>query len=151
MALDLADAKRAGFANIGEAAAASGVTSKMIRYYESLGLLKEARRTVAGYRLYDAADIHRLRFVRRARDLGFSIDEIRQLLGLWQNRRRASAEVRRVAQLHIAELDQKIEELQGMRRTLERLVHDCHGDDRPDCPILDDLAGAAPATTEVRR
>jgi Cu(I)-responsive transcriptional regulator len=139
--LDLADAKRAGYANIGEAAADSGVTPKMIRYYESLGLLKEARRTSAGYRIYDAADIHRLRFVRRARDLGFSIDDIRQLLSLWQNRRRASGEVRRVAQHHIEELDRKIEELQGMRRTLEQLVHHCHGDERPDCPILDDLAG----------
>ncbi|HXW04670.1 MAG TPA: Cu(I)-responsive transcriptional regulator [Vicinamibacterales bacterium] len=148
LALELADARRAGYSNIGEAAAGSGVTPKMIRYYESLGLLKPAKRTTAGYRIYDPADVHVLRFVRRARDLGFSIDEIRQLLGLWQNRRRASAEVRKVAQRHIAELDQKIEELQGMRRTLEQLVHHCHGDERPECPILDDLAGVGGGSSE---
>jgi MerR family transcriptional regulator, copper efflux regulator len=139
--LDLADARRAGFYNIGEAAAASGVSAKMIRHYESLGLLREARRTVAGYRIYDAADIHTLRFVRRARDLGFSIREIEQLLGLWRNKRRSSAHVRRIAQQHITELESKIEELQSMRRALEHLVHHCHGDTRPECPILEDLAG----------
>ena len=138
--LDLSDARKAGFYNIGQAAAESGVTAKMIRHYEAVGLLKKARRTVAGYRLYDKGEVHNLRFIRRARDLGFSIAEIQQLLGLWQNRRRASADVRRIAQHHIAALDSKIAELQGMRRTLERLVHDCHGDQRPDCPILDDLA-----------
>jgi MerR family transcriptional regulator, copper efflux regulator len=141
--LELADARRAGFYNIGEAAKASGVSAKMIRYYESLGLLKEARRTSAGYRIYDGADIHTLRFVRRARDLGFSIEEIKRLLGLWQNRRRSSRDVRRVAQQHIADLDRKIEELRTVRRTLEQLVEHCHGDHRPDCPILDDLAGAS--------
>jgi Cu(I)-responsive transcriptional regulator len=145
--LELSEARRAGFYNIGEAARESGVSAKMIRYYESLGLLKEARRTSAGYRIYDDKDIHTLRFVRRARDLGFSIDEIEQLLGLWRNRRRSSADVRRVAQAHIADLDRKIEELQAMRRTLDRLVRHCHGDHRPDCPILDDLAGAS-ATDE---
>jgi MerR family transcriptional regulator, copper efflux regulator len=138
--LDQADAKRAGFYNIGEAANASGVSAKMICYYESLGLLTEARRTAAGYRIYDPNDIHTLRFVRRARDLGFSIKEIEQLLGLWRNRRRSSRDVRRVAQQRIDDLNRKIEELQGMRRTLEQLVRDCHGDHRPDCPILDDLA-----------
>jgi MerR family transcriptional regulator, copper efflux regulator len=138
--LELAEARRAGFYNIGQAAAESGVTAKMIRHYETVGLLKKARRTLAGYRLYDEADVHNLRFIRRARDLGFSIAEIQQLLGLWQNRRRASADVRRIAQGHIAALDLKIAELEGMRRTLEHLVHDCHGDERPDCPILDDLA-----------
>jgi MerR family copper efflux transcriptional regulator len=85
--------------------------------------------------------VHILRFVRRGRDLGFSVKEIERLLGLWQNRRRASADVRRIAQAHIGDLDRKIEELQSMRRTLEQLIHDCHGDNRPDCPILDDLAG----------
>jgi Cu(I)-responsive transcriptional regulator len=149
--LELGEARRAGYSNIGEAAASSGVTPKMIRYYESLGLLKEARRTSAGYRLYDESDVHRLRFVRRARDLGFSMDEIRQLLGLWQNRRRASADVRRVAEQHIGELDRKIEELQSMRRTLEQLVHHCHGDARPECPILDDLAGASSPAGENHR
>lgn len=137
--LELADARRAGFDNIGEAAKASGVSAKMIRHYEALGLLAEARRTQAGYRLYDQNDIHTLRFVRRARDLGFSIKAIEQLLGLWRNRRRSSADVRRVAQRHVAELNQKIGELLAMRRTLEQLVRRCHGDERPDCPILDDL------------
>lgn len=141
--LELAEARRAGFFNIGEAARESGVSSKKIRHYESLGLLKEAKRTYAGYRIYDANDVHTLRFVRRARDLGFSMKQIEQLLSLWQNRRRSSSDVRRVAQAHIAELDQKINELQAMRRTLVDLVHHCHGDHRPECPILDDLAGAA--------
>lgn len=138
--LDLADARRAGFFNIGEASKASGVSAKMIRHYESLALLKEARRTQAGYRIYDETDIHTLRFVRRARDLGFSIRDIGRLLDLWRNRRRSSADVHRVAVQHVVELNRKIDELQAMKRTLERLVHDCHGDERPDCPILDDLA-----------
>ena len=126
--------------NIGEAAKRSGVTAKMIRHYEALGLVKQARRTDSGYRVYDAPEVHTLRFIRRARDLGFSIKEIQHLVGLWQNRRRASADVRRIAQTHITALDAKIAELQAMRRTLEQLVHNCHGDHRPDCPILDDLA-----------
>lgn len=147
--LELSDARRAGFYNIGEAARHSGVSAKMIRYYESLGLLKAARRTAAGYRIYDDNDLHTLRFVRRARDLGFSIEEIEQLLGLWQNRRRSSADVRRVAQAHIADLNRKIDELQAMRRTLEQLVAHCHGDHRPECPILDDLAGASAAEGEL--
>src|SRR5688572_13362094 len=142
--LELADARRAGLLNIGDAARASGVSAKMIRHYESLGLLREARRTAAGYRVYDESDVHTLRFVRRARDLGFSMSDIERLLGLWQNRRRASADVRKVAQRHIADLDRKIAELQEMRRTLEHLVHHCRGDHRPECPILDDLA-AEPA------
>ena len=142
--LELADARRAGLLNIGDAARASGVSAKMIRHYESLGLLREARRTAAGYRVYDESDVHTLRFVRRARDLGFSMSDIERLLGLWQNRRRASADVRKVAQRHIADLDRKITELQEMRRTLEHLVHHCRGDHRPECPILDDLA-AEPA------
>ena len=141
--LELAEARRAGFFNIGEAARESGVSAKMIRHYESLGLLKQAKRTYAGYRIYDSNDVHTLRFVRRARDLGFSMKQIEQLLGLWQSRRRSSADVRRVAQSHIAELDEKIKELQAMRRTLEQLVQHCHGDHRPECPILDDLSGAA--------
>jgi MerR family copper efflux transcriptional regulator len=143
LTLELADARRSGFYNIGEASKASGVSAKMIRHYESLGLLAEARRTQAGYRIYDRNDLHTLRFVRRARDLGFSIRTIAQLLGLWRNRRRSSADVRRVAQRHITELDQKIDELQAMKRTLEQLVHACHGDHRPDCPILNDL-GSGP-------
>src|SRR6476659_4006703 len=141
-ALELADARRAGFLNIGQAARRSGVSAKMIRHYESQGLVKPARRTEAGYRIYDASDVHTLQFVRRARGLGFSMREIERLLGLWHNRRRSSGDVRRIAQRHIAELDQKIQELEAMRRTLQDLVHKCHGDHRPDCPILDDLAGA---------
>ena len=139
--LEMAEARRAGFFNIGHAARRSGVSAKMIRHYESLGLLKTVRRTDAGYRIYDASDVHTLQFIRRARDLGFSMKEIDQLLGLWQNRRRSSGDVRRIAQRHIADLDHKIQELQTMRRTLEDLVHRCHGDHRPDCPILEDLAG----------
>ena len=140
LGMELSRARQAGFYNIGEAAKRSGVSAKMIRHYESLRLLKPARRTESGYRIYDDNDLHTLRFVRRSRDLGFAMKEIQQLLGLWQNRRRASSEVRRIAQAHIRDLDEKIDELQAMRRTLERLVHDCHGDDRPECPILDDLA-----------
>ena len=143
--LELADARRAGLRNIGEASDASGVSAKMIRHYESLGLLKPAKRTAAGYRLYDASDVHTLRFVRRCRDLGFAMKEVERLLGLWQNRRRASADVRRVAAAHIAELDRKIAELQEMRRALDHLVHHCRGDERPECPILDDLARDADA------
>ena len=129
--------------NIGQAADASGVSAKMIRHYEAIGLMAKALRTDSGYRIYDGNDVHTLRFIRRGRALGFSMKEIGQLLGLWRNRRRASGDVRRVAQQHIAELDQKIAELQAMRRTLHQLVQHCHGDRRPECPILDDLAGAA--------
>lgn len=125
---------------IGEAAKASGVTAKMIRHYEALNLLKPATRTAAGYRIYDENEIHTLRFIRRARDLGFSIREIDALLALWHNRRRTSGDVRKLAAAHVAALDRKIEELQSMRRTLEQLIDHCHGDSRPDCPILDDLA-----------
>jgi len=125
------------------------VSAKMIRHYESQGLIRNARRTDAGYRLYDTADVHTLQFVRRARGLGFSMKEVAQLLGLWQNRRRSSGDVRRVAQRHINDLEQKIEELQGMKRTLEALVHRCHGDQRPECPILEDLAGIADAMDAV--
>ena len=141
--LDFADAKRAGFLNISEVAKDTGVSAKMIRHYESLGLLKPAKRTYAGYRLYEQKDVHLLRFIRRARDLGFGIKEVDRLLGLWQDRRRASADVRRVAQQHLAALDYKIAALESMRRTLQGLVENCHGDRRPDCPILDDLAQIA--------
>jgi Cu(I)-responsive transcriptional regulator len=139
---ELADARREGLLNIGEAAAASGVSAKMIRHYEEQGFVPRATRTAAGYRVYRDADVHMLRFIRRARDLGFSLAEIKTLLGLWGNRRRASADVKRLAMKHVAALDAKIAELQAMRRTLTDLAHHCHGDQRPDCPILDDLAGA---------
>ncbi|MCP5273087.1 MAG: Cu(I)-responsive transcriptional regulator [Burkholderiaceae bacterium] len=127
--------------NIGQAAQATGVTPKMIRHYESLGLLPAVARSDAGYRRYDERTLHTLRFIRRARDLGFSLDEIAQLLGLWADPKRASAEVRRLAQRHVADLDERIARMQAMRRSLQQLVQCCHGDDRPDCPILDDLAG----------
>ena len=142
---ELSDARREGFLNISEAAEASGVSAKMIRHYEETGLVPKAGRTVAGYRIYREADVHVLRFIRRARDLGFTMKEIAGLLGLWQDKRRASADVKRLAQRHMADLDARIAELQGMRRTLEHLVHCCHGDDRPDCPILEDLAGGGRA------
>jgi len=126
--------------NIGEAAHASGVSAKMIRHYESVELLAPASRTDAGYRQYGDKDIHVLRFVRRARDLGFSIDEIRDLLGLWQDRERPSRHVKALAQKHLDDLERKLEELRSMKSALEDLVRCCHGDDRPDCPILDSLA-----------
>ena len=128
---------------IGKAARDSGVSAKMIRHYESLGLLRQPKRTDSGYRIYDDTDVHTLRFVRRARDLGFSIREIKDLLSLWRNRQRSSADVRTIAQRHIADLESKIVELQQMRQTLEQLVRHCHGDHRPACPILEDLAGAS--------
>ena len=126
--------------NIGEAAARSGVSAKMVRHYESLGLLPKVGRTDSGYRQYTGKEIHTLRFVRRARDLGFSMAEIAELLKLLQDRRRASANVKRIALTHVADLDRRMKELEAMKRTLERLADCCHGDQRPDCPILDDLA-----------
>lgn len=122
--------------NIGEASRASGVSGRMIRYYERHGLLPEAERSDAGYRIYSEADVHRLRFVRRARDLGFRMAEISELLGLWNDRSRQSADVRRLAQAHIGELRERMEQLRQMVRTLEGLVEACAGDDRPECPIL---------------
>jgi Cu(I)-responsive transcriptional regulator len=127
--------------NIGEASKQSAVSAKMIRHYESLGLLPRVARTEAGYRLYDDAAIHTLRFIRRARDLGFGMKEIEVLLALWRNRKRASAQVKRIALAHAADLQRRVNEMQAMQRTLEHLAGCCHGDERPDCPILDDLAG----------
>lgn len=138
---ELADARRDGLLNIGQAAEASGISAKMIRHYEEKGFIAKAGRTQAGYRVYRYADIHVLRFMRRGRDLGFSMKEIKGLLALWENRRRASADVKRLALKHIEELDRKIAELKAMRRTLVDLAEHCHGDHRPDCPILDDLSG----------
>ncbi|WP_314445215.1 Cu(I)-responsive transcriptional regulator [Massilia timonae] len=126
--------------NIGDAARASGVTAKMIRHYESIGLVKAPHRTEAGYRLYGEQDVRVLQFIHRGRALGFSLDQIRDLLALWEDKHRASADVRAMALAHIAELDRKIAEMAAMRRTLESLAASCHGDDRSDCPILDDLA-----------
>jgi MerR family transcriptional regulator, copper efflux regulator len=126
--------------NIGEAANASGVSAKMIRHYEENGFIPKAARTASGYRTYREADVHVLRFIRRARDLGFPLKEIKELLGLWGNRRRASGDVKRLVQRHVQALDEKIAELQAMRRTLVDLAEHCHGDHRPDCPILEDLS-----------
>lgn len=142
---ELADAKQRGYYSIGRAAELSGVTAKMIRHYESLDLIPKAVRTLGDYRVYTAADIHKLRFIRRARGLGFSMDEIGSLLNLWQNERRASKEVKRLALKHVAELDSKIEELQSMRGALAELAAHCRGDARPECPILDDLGGLPPS------
>jgi MerR family copper efflux transcriptional regulator len=132
--------------NIGEAARQSGVSAKMVRHYESLGLLPQVRRSDSGYRQYTEAEVHTLRFIKRARDLGFSMAEIAELVGLWQNRRRASQNVRRIAQKHADDLAQRIAAMQSMQQTLTHLVHCCQGDDRPECPILDDLAGARHAS-----
>ena len=126
--------------NIGEAAARSGVSAKMIRHYETLSLLPKVGRTTSGYRQYGSKEVHTLRFVRRARTLGFSMVEIAALLKLWQNRRRASADVKRIALAHVADLDRRMSEMAAMKQTLETLAACCHGDERPDCPILDELA-----------
>ncbi|EGJ12387.1 Cu(I)-responsive transcriptional regulator [Rubrivivax benzoatilyticus] len=130
--------------NIGEAAAASGVSAKMIRHYERIGLLPQAQRSAAGYRRYDERDVHTLRFVRHARDLGFPLERIRDLIGLWHDRERPSRQVKALAREHLAAIDAKLAELQAVKATLERLVQCCHGDERPDCPILDRLAGERP-------
>jgi len=127
--------------NIGEASARSGVSAKMIRYYEETGLLPKPERRQSGYRLYDESDVHRLRFVRRARDFGFSMERIRELLRLWHDRKRPSAEVKRIAEAHVADLDKKISEMSALRDSMKDLARCCHGDQRPDCPILADLAG----------
>ena len=129
-----------GTVTIGGAANASGVSAKMIRHYESIGLIPSAGRTESGYRTYAESDVHRLRFVKRARTLGFSIKEIEALLALWGDRRRSSAKVKALTQKHIHELELKIAEMQAMKQALQHLAHQCHGDERPDCPILDDLA-----------
>jgi MerR family copper efflux transcriptional regulator len=132
--------------NIGQAAAASGVSAKMLRYYESIGLMPKADRTEAGYRAYTASDVNTLRFIRRARDLGLPIERIRLLVGLWRDRNRSSADVKRITEEYVAELEAKILELTAMRDSLQELAEACHGDHRPECPILRDLAGgAAPA------
>ena len=126
--------------NIGEAAKLSGVSTKMVRHYESLGLLPNVPRTDSGYRQYGEREVHTLRFIRHARDLGFSMAEISELVKLWQNQRRSSANVKKIAQKHLADIDAKMAEMAAMRKTLQHLVHCCHGDDRPDCPIIEELA-----------
>ena len=129
--------------NIGAASAAAGVSAKMIRHYEAIGLLRPAARRDNAYRDYGDHEVHELRFVRRARRLGFSIEEIGTLLALWRDNKRPSREVRRIARGHLGDLEARIAEMQGMAATLRKLVHDCHGDDRPQCPILEDLGAEA--------
>lgn len=126
--------------NVGDAAQRSGLPSKTIRYYEDIGLIAPDR-AANGYRSYSDDDIHRLAFLRRARGLGFSIEDCRQLMALYRDRHRASHDVRQIAEAHVAAIEEKLRELQSMRATLQTLIHACHGDDRPDCPILDDMAG----------
>ncbi len=126
---------------IGVAARLSNISAKMVRHYESLGLLEAVARTDSGYRQYGEADVRTLQFIKRGRELGFSMAEIAELVGLWHNRSRASASVKRIAQKHVDDLTQRIEAMQAMQRTLASLLKSCHGDSRPDCPILDDLAG----------
>ncbi len=137
--------------NIGAAAKASRVSAKMIRHYESVGLFPEATRTESGYRQYTDKEIGALRFIRHSRDLGFSVEQIRELLGLWRNRRRPSRQVKALAEAHLRELDEKLRELHAMKGALEHLVGCCAGDDRPDCPIIEGLADEAPVLPAGRR
>lgn len=142
--------------NIGEAARQTGISVKMLRYYEEIGLVRPALRTYSGYRVYQDKDIATLRFVRRARDLGFQVKEIATLLGLWQDQARSSAEVKAVALAHVADLEERRRRLDDMIGTLRHLAHNCHGDARPDCPILgtlgadDPVAPPAPKKSAVR-
>jgi Cu(I)-responsive transcriptional regulator len=136
--------------NIGAAAEVSGVSAKMIRHYEQIGLVPAARRTGGGYRTYASTDVHTLRFIRQARSLGFSIAQIRDLLSLWRNPRRPSSRVKALALAHIAELDARIGELEAMKRVLVHLSAHCHGDERPDCPILEGLASQEPVAPPAR-
>ena len=140
--LSAAPAAPGGPVPIGVAAQRANVSARMVRHYEALGLLPAVARTGSGYRQYTEVDVHALRFIRRARDLGFSIAEIATLLGLWQDKARASSQVKNIAQAHIDDLNQRIADMQAMQRSLQSLVQCCHGDDRPDCPILDNLAAA---------
>ena len=137
--------------NVGQAAAASGVSAKMIRHYEEVGLLPVAHRTESGYRQYGEADVQTLRFIRQSRDLGFSIPDIAQLVSLWQDRSRPSREVKALAKTHIRELEEKTSELLAMKSALEHLVHSCRGDDRPDCPIIETLANASALTAPASK
>lgn len=130
--------------NVGAAARRSGLPAKTIRYYEDIGLIRPAR-AGNGYRDYSSDDVHRLAFLRRARGLGFSIEDCRQLMALYRDKSRASHDVRELAKSHVAAIEEKVRELESMRGTLQKLIRACHGDERPDCPILDDIAGAMAA------
>lgn len=141
--LEHADALERGLMDIGRAAKASGVSVKMVRHYEAIGLLPKVARTLANYRVYGTNDVHVLRFIKRARTLGFSIEDIGELLSLWRNRSRSSGSVKRIAGRHVEALKSKIVELESMVGTLEHLVEHCHGDERPECPILDDFGRGA--------
>ena len=136
--------------NIGEASKASGVSTKMIRYYESIGLIKAPLRTESGYRVYSDAEVHSLRFISQARDLGFSVDQMSSLLALWRDRSRASADVKEIALEHIRVLDEKAKALKAMSDTLRHLANNCHGDGRPDCPIIEGFASAATSAVQKR-
>ncbi len=127
--------------NIGQVAEASGVSAKMIRHYEEIGVIPKISRTLSGYRQYSETDVHLLRFVRQARDLGFSMEQIKTLVGLWRNKRRKSSEVKKLALEHVESLETKIQQLTEMSKTLKHLAHCCHGDERPECPILDKMDG----------
>lgn len=137
--------------NIGQAARASGVSAKMIRYYETIELIAPVHRTEAGYRIYDDQDVHALRFISRARDLGFSVDQMRELLALWRDRDRASADVKAIALSHVEMLEEKARALQQMSATLKHLAANCHGDGRPDCPIIEDFANIQPPMAKSTR
>src|SRR5262245_24035222 len=128
--------------NIGEAARRAGISAKRVRHYESIGLIPRAARSDGNYRAYSDSDVHALAFVRRARALGFAIEDIRALLGLWRDKRRSSRDVKRLVERHVKQLRERMTELQAMLATLEHLAKHCHGDDRPDCPILEDLGRA---------
>lgn len=136
--------------NIGEVSKASGVSSKMIRYYEQIGLIKPAHRTGSSYRTYAENDVHTLRFIRRARDLGFSVEQMKTLLALWRDRSRASADVKAIALEHIAELERKAAAIAEMTRTLKHLARNCHGDGRPDCPIIEGFAEGKGSVDDAR-
>jgi Cu(I)-responsive transcriptional regulator len=140
----MATARAHGFVNIGEAAAAAGVSAKSIRHYEQIGLIPPANRSFANYRLYRQADVHTLRFIKSARALGFPIQKISALLNLWQNQKRSGMEVKKLALQHVAELDEHIRELQRMSKALKNLASHCHGDQRPECPILEGLSAGPP-------
>ena len=135
--------------NIGEVATKSGLPAKTIRYYEDIGLVEASARRENGYRDYDEQDLNLLKFVQRARSLGFTVEECRELLDLYRDRSRASADVKALAIRRIGDIERKIAELQAMQATLEHLIDKCHGDDRPDCPILDDLSGGEARQSET--